>query len=189
VKYHEPWSGRVRRGHARSRRLPVAGSVHPHRLQATSLLTIRTPPELAGILDADASRTIGAYALDPDLLDRHRGRYQDIVTVGTTANPAAPGNHAQTPAVNLLARLHGFATDVLRFAHDLRVPFDNSQAERDIRMVKLRQKISGCLHTFTGARIFCAIRSYLSTTRKQGINALDALTQLHNGQAWPPGTS
>jgi transposase len=131
------------------------------------------------------ARTVGAYALDEDLLARYRSRYQDLIT----ANPAQPGNGAQTPAVNLLARLRGFATDVPRFAHDLRVPFDNSQAERDIRMVKLRQKISGGLRTYTGAEIFCAIRSYLSTTRKQSINALDALTRLHNGQVWLPRTS
>jgi transposase len=166
--------------------------------------------ELAGILDANAAqtwaqdmirllceindttryaRTVGAYALDEGLLASYRRRYQDIITTGSTANPVQPGNGAQTPAVNLLARLRGFAADVLRFAHDLCVPFDNSQAERDIRMVKLRQKISGGLRTFTGAQIFCAIRSYLSTTRKQGINALDALTRLHNGQVWLPGTS
>ncbi|MER7007611.1 transposase, partial [Dactylosporangium sp. NPDC000555] len=82
-----------------------------------------------------------------------------------------------------------FATDVLRFAHDLRVPFDNNLAERDIRMVKLRQKISGGLRTWTGAETFCAVRSYLATARKHGVNALDALTQLHNGQAWTPKTS
>ena len=75
---------------------------------------------------------------------------------------------------------------MLRFAYDLRVPFDNNQAERDIRMVKLRQKISGGLRTWPGAHTFCAIRSYLTTTRKHDITALQALTQLHNGQAWLP---
>lgn len=166
--------------------------------------------ELAGILDSDATqtwagdmirllceinettryaRTIGADALDETLLATYRRRYQHIIAAGTTANPTQPGHGAQTPAVNLLARLRGFATDVLRFAHDLRVPFDNSQAERDIRMVKLRQKISGGLRSWTGAATFCAIRSYLSTARKQDINALEALTRLHNGQAWLPGTS
>lgn len=165
--------------------------------------------ELAGILDADPAqtwaqdmirllceindttryaRTVGAYALGPDLLAGYRSRYQNILTAAATTNPAAPGHRAQTPAVNLLARLRGFATDVLRFAYDLRVPFDNSQAERDIRMVKLRQKISGGLRTWAGARIFCAIRSYLSTARKHGLNALDALTRLHNGQVWLPET-
>jgi hypothetical protein len=56
-------------------------------------------------------------------------------------------------------------------------------------MVKLRQKISGGLRTLAGAKIFCAIRSYLSTTRKHGLDALAVLTQLHNGQAWLPQTT
>jgi transposase len=166
--------------------------------------------ELAGILDADPgqdwaeamirllceinttaryARTAGAHAIDDRLLRVYRRRYQTIITAGRAANPSPPGHGARSPAVNLLARLGGFAADVLRFAHDLRVPFDNSLAERDIRMVKLRQKISGGLRTWAGAETFCAIRSYLSTARKQGINALDALTQLHNGHTWLSETS
>jgi len=79
--------------------------------------------------------------------------------------------------------------DYLRFTTDWRIPADNNGSERDIRMIKLRQKVSGCLRTLAGARQFCAIRSYLSTARKQGINALDALTRLHQDQAWMPATS
>lgn len=135
------------------------------------------------------ARTAGAHAIDKRLLAAYRYRYQEIISAGRAANPSPAGHGARSPAANLLARLGGFATDVLRFAHDLRVPFDNSLAERDIRMVKLRQKISGGLRTWAGAKTFCTIRSYLSTARKQGINALDALTQLHNGRAWLPGTS
>jgi transposase len=166
--------------------------------------------ELAGVLDADPSQTWaadlirllceindmtrsaradGAEAIGERLLHVYRQRYDTIIAAGRAANPTPPGHRARPPAVNLLARLGGFATDVLRFAHDLRVPFDNSQAERDIRMVKLRQKISGGLRTWTGAETFCAIRSYLSTARKHGINALEALTNLHNGRTWLPGTS
>lgn len=166
--------------------------------------------ELAGILDADPdqvwaqdmirllceindttryAREVGADGIDDRLLGVYRDRYQQIIAAGKAANPTPAGRRARSPAANLLARLGGFATDVLRFAHDLRVPFDNSLAERDIRMVKLRQKISGGLRTWTGAETFCAIRSYLSTARKQGINALQALTQLHNGQTWLPQTT
>jgi transposase len=166
--------------------------------------------ELAAVLDADPAqawaermirllteindmarhaRAAGAHAIEARLLGVYRDRYQEIINAGIAANPSPPGHGARSPAANLLARLAGFAADVLRFAHDLRVPFDNNLAERDIRMVKLRQKISGGLRTWTGAETFCAIRSYLSTARKHGLNALDILTQLHAGQAWLPQTS
>jgi transposase len=135
------------------------------------------------------ARTVGAHAIEERLLAVYRDRYQHIIDAGMAANPSPPGHGARSPAANLLARLGGFAADVLRFAHDLRVPFDNNLAERDIRMVKLRQKISGGLRTWTGAETFCAIRSYLSTAHKQGMNTLEALTQLHAGQAWLPATS
>lgn len=166
--------------------------------------------ELAGILDVDPdqswadqmirllreindtaryAREVGADGIDDRLLAVYRHRYDTIIDAGKAANPTPAGQRARSPAANLLARLGGFATDVLRFAHDLRVPFDNNLAERDIRMVKLRQKISGGLRTWAGAETFCAIRSYLSTAHKHGLNALDALTQLHRGRAWIPGTS
>ncbi len=128
--------------------------------------------ELAAIIDSDTTQTwaadlarllceindtvrhahtVGAHRLDERLLDVYRHRYQTIIDIGKAANPNPIGHGARTAAANLLARLGGFWRDVLRFAYDLRVPFDNNLAERDIRMVKLRQKISGCLRTFTGA--------------------------------------
>jgi transposase len=66
------------------------------------------------------------------------------------------------------------------------VPFDNNQAERDLRMVKLQQKISGCWRTPTGAEAFLALRSYLSTARKHGMNPLAVLRQLFQGHPWLP---
>ena len=72
---------------------------------------------------------------------------------------------------------------MLRFAHDFRVPFDNNLSERDLRMIKLQQKISGCWRTSQGAERFLAIRSYLSTARKQGQRPLDVLAKLAAGAA------
>lgn len=87
----------------------------------------------------------------------------------------------QSKATNLLLRLRDHADEVLRFLHDLRVPFDNNQAERDLRMMKVQQKISGRFRTEGGARAFCVIRSYISTLRKQGQPILAALEQAFRG--------
>jgi transposase len=78
---------------------------------------------------------------------------------------------------------------VLRFLGDLRVPFMNNQAERDLRMVKLQQKISGCWRTLAGAEAFLAVRSYLSTARKPGLNPLGVLRRLFNGNPWLPASA
>jgi transposase len=75
---------------------------------------------------------------------------------------------------------------VCRFLVDLRVPFSNNQAERDIRMVKLAQKISGCWRTLPGAQAFLLLRSYISTGRKHGMNPLVILRRLFEGDAWMP---
>jgi transposase len=81
------------------------------------------------------------------------------------------------------------ADDYLRFAHDLRVPFDNNEAERVIRMSKLRITVSGCMRSITGAETLCAIRSYLATAPRHGISWLDALTQAAEGRPWVPDTA
>jgi transposase len=76
--------------------------------------------------------------------------------------------------------------EVLRFAHDFRVPFDNNLCERDLRLIKLQQKISGCWRTTAGAERFLAIRSHVSTARKQGQRPLDVLAGLAAGEPWLP---
>ncbi|MCP4369506.1 MAG: transposase, partial [Deltaproteobacteria bacterium] len=85
-------------------------------------------------------------------------------------------------ARNLLERLRDFENDVLRFLDNNMVPFTNNLGENDIRMTKVQQKISGCFRSVDGAKIFCRVRSYLSTCRKQGINSSNALDILFRGE-------
>jgi transposase len=85
------------------------------------------------------------------------------------------GPPKKSKGANLVARLDKQREWVLRFIKDFEVPFDNNQAERDVRMVKVRQKISGSFRTARGARTFLRIRGYNSTVRKQGGNVLASL--------------
>ena len=91
--------------------------------------------------------------------------------------PGGRGRHARRPGNNLLLRLRDFQDDVLRFIADFAVPFTNNQAEQDLRMMKVRRKISGAFRTIDGAQTFADIRSVISTARKHGLNILDTLSQ------------
>jgi transposase len=108
-------------------------------------------------------------------------RYTQLVQAGMVANPPPQkrtgkrGPPKKSDALNLLIRLHEYRDLILRFMQDFAVPFDNNQAESDLRMMKLRQKISGCFRTQEGVAIFCDLRSYLSTMQKQGVHLLTAL--------------
>ena len=120
-------------------------------------------------------------------------QYRDLLTLGWQANPlpAPPqkksrGRPKKTKAQNLLTRLGEHEASVLAFLHDRQVPFTNNLAEQDIRMIKLRLKISGCFRTLQGARQFARIRSYLSTARKQGGNMLQAISQAMIGHPFMP---
>jgi transposase len=141
------------------------------------------------------ARASGEDRLEPGELAGYRAAYEQIITLGHHTNPAATiptgkrGVIRQTPARNLLVRLDRDREHVLRFAHDFRVPFDNNQAERDIRMIKLQQKISGCWRTITGAEQFLALRSYLSTAGKHRQPIAHALTALAARDPWLPAAS
>ena len=101
--------------------------------------------------------------------------YHAILAKGRRNHPRRTDRGAQSKAANLLDRLEDYDYSVLAFLFDPVVPFTNNQGERDIRMEKVRQKISGCFRTLPGARVFARIRSYISTCQKQGLNILDAL--------------
>jgi len=129
--------------------------------------------------------------LSKKVLAELHASYREVIKLGYEENPtlADHGDGPQrkrTKAQNLLLRLDHREVEVLRFAHDFRVPFDNNLSERDLRMVKLQQKISGCWRTSAGAERFLAIRSYLSTARKQGLRPIDALMALAAGRPWVP---
>lgn len=130
------------------------------------------------------AREAGKRELDVLALGRFHRRYDLLLWQGYQANPPPPppkkvhgGRTKQNPARNLLDRLSTNKWQVLAFVTDFAVPFDNNQAERDLRMIKVQQKVSGCFRTDTGVAIFCRIRSYLSTLRKQGVQLLSALEQ------------
>lgn len=141
----------------------------------------------------DQARAEGRTALDPVEIADWIARYQAVLQEGYQANPADPppkspkkGRRKQSAARNLLDRLSVHQDAVLAFRHDLRVPFDNSQAERDIRMVKVQQKVSGCFRAEAGAQVFCRIRGYLSSLHKQGRHLFTALQQTFLGHPFLP---
>jgi transposase-like protein len=127
----------------------------------------------------------GANALDPDALDEQVRLYRSAAQIAITQTAARSGKVMNKH--NALAhRLLNRQDDYLRFTTDWRIPADNNGSERDIRMVKLRQKVSGCLRTLTGAQQFCAIRSYLSTAAKHGKHLFEVLVMLTEGRPWQP---
>ena len=110
------------------------------------------------------------------LIEEQTGRYDRLVAEGQEAQPPPDvPQSAWGQARSLLRRLERRKQEVLRFLSDPAVPFDNNLAERDLRMVRLQQKVSGCFRTGEGARRFCRIRSYISTAWKQGRGVLAAL--------------
>jgi transposase len=136
---------------------------------------------------AEAARAAGRAAVDPKTRREHEDWYRKAAAAGIALNAGRNGK-LQKKRHALATRMQDREDDYLRFARDLRVPFSNNEAERAIRMSKLRIKISGCMRSMTGAEEFCALRSYLATAARHGTGALDALTRAFQGRPWIPET-
>ena len=137
-----------------------------------------------------------AMSLAPPVLAGFTQRYDAVVQAGFEANRAhlstpegavrKRGRPKQPPPVNLLIRLRDFKAQVLAFMVDFRIPFDNNQGERDIRMVKVKQKVSGGFRTLEGAKRFGRIRGYISTARKNAKNVFEAIRDAFDGSPFIP---
>jgi transposase len=136
---------------------------------------------------ADAARAGQLGAISEKTLQEHSRWFREAASAGIALN-AGRRTALQRKRHALASRMAAREADYLRFARDLRVPFDNNEAERVIRMSKLRIKVSGCMRSMKGAQVFCAIRTYLATAARHGIGWLDALTQAAAGTPWIPET-
>jgi len=143
------------------------------------------------LLDIQAATEAAGGVLAPDAAKDWRARYRQVIADGEAECPAPMppasrpkkrGRLKRSKARNLLERLRDYEADVLRFIDHPVVPFTNNLGERDIHMTKVQQKISGCFRSWEGAQIFCRIRGYLSTCRKNGVTASEALALVYQGQ-------
>lgn len=122
-----------------------------------------------------------------------KARYDEIVRAGFDANPLPDekkprkrGRPKRTKAQNLLIRLRDYKKDILAFVDDFDVPFDNNLSERDLRMIKTQQKISGTFRSSGGGNDFCRIRGYISTIRKQAMNVIHSICRVFTGDPFVP---
>ena len=140
---------------------------------------------------ADAARAEGRKSLSPDRLNRLVDKFNNLIAKGyeDTPRPKAKkkgtrGKQARGRALSLLDRFKHKSSEILDFIFDLDKPFDNNQAERDIRMTKIKQKISGTFRSSEMAQVFCRIRSFISTAIKHNKNILEAIADIYKGKVF-----
>jgi transposase/uncharacterized coiled-coil protein SlyX len=142
------------------------------------------------------AKAMGRQSLKRSRLKTFEKRYERILARGFTANPLPEargqpvrrGRKKKTKARNLLERLRDHRCEVLAFMNDFSVPFDNNLAERDLRMSKVKQKISGTFRSWNGAHDFCRIRTYISTAKKNHVPVVEALASAFRGEPLVPGS-
>jgi transposase len=139
------------------------------------------------LVDASLARDGTLNGVDPARMLQAKHAFRSAARLGMKAT-AARATNLEKGHNALARRLLERHDDHLRFTMAARVPSGNNAAEREIRMIKIRQKVSGCLRTLAGAEQFCLIRSYLATTAKHGTGLMNALTQLAHGHPWLPAT-
>ena len=138
-------------------------------------------------LYVERCRMRGKSALNSHKLRQYEESYGKLIRKGLRKNPWVRGSPhkrgrvKQSKVRNLLDRLRDHRASVLAFLYDFNIPFTNNLAERDLRMTKVKLKISGCFRSDIAADVYCRTRSYLSTTRKNGIAAFDAISDTFNG--------
>jgi transposase len=150
--------------------------------------------ELSVLLEMVSKTTAArdATPLSPELVDWFEWMYDDTLARGKRElappekTPGKRGRAKKSKSANLHGRLETHRNAVLRCLRDPVVPFTNNLAERDIRMVKLRQKTSGCARTFMGAETFARVRSYISTSLKQGQNLFQNIVEAVVANPWIP---
>jgi transposase len=178
------------------------GLCNEHHLRSFDFLEERHPQkwetELSDLMleikaAVDTAKEKSRTKLSPKTIADFSARYDVLLKQGFKKNPppktkyhARRGRPKQSFAKNLLDRLSDHKEAVLAFMLDFNVPFDNNQAERDLRMMKVKQKVSGCFRSIQGAKIFCAIRGYISTARKNDQPVLDVINAAFEGRPYIP---
>ena len=159
---------------------------HLRELKGISENTGQIWPGLMSQLLCEIKKAVESRELHQDEISGFEQKYAEVVRAGFQEIYSKTTAGQSNDAKNLLYRLILFEEETLAFMHDRNVPFDNNLAERDIRMIKVKQKISGCFRSLEGAQDFAKIRSYISTTKKQGLGILTTLRDAILGKPFMP---